>query len=385
MRFLPQRIWLEQFTVLVIKEFRQLIRDRAVFLYIIYIFTLDMFIAAGGPSMELRDADLLVHDGDYSVASRELVYRFRSPYFRLSQNVAHPDDGMRLLDRGKATLLIDIPPNFEESLHADKGPATVQVLVDTSKANTGYLASSYSVRIGESFGRDWVAQHLSSGDVSAESLPSINNQRRIWFNPTLNDTWFYAISEVLAMITVACIFLPAVAAVREKERGTLEQLLVSPLTPLQIMLAKVFAMIVVTAVGTAVSVFAIIHPIFSVPVQGSVALFFVLTALYAFTASGLGLLAATFARNSGQVGMILLLIVIPTIMLSGIWTRVESMPDWLQFLILFSPLRYFVEIAYGILLRGAELELLWTPILAMLMLGVALFSVALLRFRRQLA
>ena len=383
MRFIAQRIWLEQFAVLVVKEFRQLVRDRAIFLYIIYIFTLDMFIAAGGPSMELRNANLLIHDGDYSVASRELTYRFRSPYFRLTDVMMHPEDGMHLLDRGKATLLLDIPPGFEKDLHADERPATLQVLVDTSKSQIGYLASSYSARIGESFGRDWVSQNSSAS--GATSLPSIKNQRRIWFNPTLNDSWFYGISEILAMITVACIFLPAVAAVREKERGTLEQLLVSPLTPFQIMFAKVFAMIVVTVIGTAVSLFAIIHPVFSVPVQGSVTLFFVLTALYAFTASGLGLLAATFARNSGQVGMILLLIVIPTIMLSGIWTRLESMPVWLDFLILFSPLRYFVEIAYGILLRGAELNSLWTPILAMLTLGVALFTVALMRFRRQFA
>lgn len=383
MRMIAQRVWLEQFTVLVIKEFRQLARDKAVFAYIIYIFTLDIVIAAGGPSMELHDAKLVIHDGDRSAASRELIHRLQEPWFDTLGTVDRPEAGLRLLDQGEATLLLDIPPDFGENLLTGEHTANVQVLVDTSQSYTGYLASSYTARITGAFGREWASRYRTSGGMPPGRLPAIDNQRRFWFNPTLNDTWFYAVSELLAMLTVACIFLPAVAAVREKERGTLEQLLVSPLSPFQILASKVFAMLVVAVLGAGVSLFLIIYPLFSVPIRGDLGLFFLLTALYAFAASGLGLLAASFARTSGQVGMILLLIVIPAIMLSGIWTRLEGMPEWLNVVVLFSPLRYYVEIGYGILIRGAGLELLWKPVLALLVLGSALFSVALLRFRRQ--
>lgn len=383
MRMIAQRVWLEQFTVLVIKEFRQLARDRAVLIYIIYIFTLDIVIAAGGPSMELHDAGLLVHDGDHSAASRELLHRFREPWFKLVALVDHPAEGVRLLDQGAATLLLDIPPDFEASLQTGEHQASVQILVDASQSYTGYLASSYSSRIVDSFGREWASRHSASAQMPVRTLPDINNQRRLWFNPTLDDTWFFAISEMLAMITVACIFLPAVAAVREKERGTLEQLLVSPLSPFQILASKVLAMLVVAVVGASASLLLIIHPLYSVPIRGDLSLFFLLTALYAFAASGLGLLAASFARTSGQVGMILLLIVIPAIMLSGIWTRLESLPAWLNVVVMFSPLRYYVEIAYGILMRGADMELLWRPVIVLLTLGSTLFCIALLRFQRQ--
>lgn len=380
-----QRIWWQQVLVLLIKEFRQLIRDRAIFAYIVFIFTLDILIAAGGPTMELTAADLVIRDADNSAASRALIYRFRPPYFEFAGSVAHPDHGLQRLDRGQASVFLDIPAGFSEALQSGEDTATAQLLVDTSKANIGYLASSYSARIGEALNAEWAAQRLMRAGIGAESLPAIRAQRRIWFNPEINETWFYGLSEMLAMVTVACLLLPAAATVREKERGTLEQLLVSPLTAFQVMLSKVLAMVVVTFIGTAVSLLAIMAPVYGVPVQGSLILFFLVTALYAFTTAGLGLVAATFARNSGQVGMILMLIVPPIIMLSGIWTMLEGMPGWLRFLMNFSPLRHYIDVAYGILLRGAGMRLLWDSVAAMGLLGIVLFSIGLWRFRRQFA
>ena len=171
--------------------------------------------------------------------------------------------------------------------------------------------------------------------------------------------------------------------IREKERGTLEQLLVSPLTPLQIMLSKLFSMMLVMLCGTSVAIFGIMMPLYHVPFVGSVPLFFLLTALYAFTNAGLGLVAATYARNSAQVGLVVLLMVMPIVMLSGTWTPMESMPVWLRGLMYFSPLRHFIEIAYGIMLRGAGFNLVWDSVLAMAAIGIALFAVGLARFRIQ--
>lgn len=371
-------VWLRQLFAMTIKEFPQLVRDRPVFAYIVFIFTLDIMIAAG-QSVELHNAKVIVNDADRSMLSRELLYRFREPYFRMTDTNLHPDIALDWLDRGTATLLIDIPPDFSETLHLGDEVATVQMQVDTSVANVGFLSASYSSRIITGLGDELAQQRLAA----AGPLPEINNQRRIRFNPDINESWFSTISELLVVITVACIFLPSVAMVREKERGTAEQLLVSPLSPFQIMFAKVFAMMMVTLSGAAFSLFIIMQPLFDVPARGSIALFFALTGLYAFASAGIGMLAATFARNTAQLGMLLMLIVFPTIMLSGLWVQLESMPTWLRQIMDLTPLRYFIDIAYGILLRGVDFEIILDSVLKMTTIGVLLFGAALWRFRRQ--
>jgi ABC-2 type transport system permease protein len=211
----------------------------------------------------------------------------------------------------------------------------------------------------------------------------VENRIRLWHNADLNEEWFRSIAELITMMTVMCIVLPAAALIREKERGTIEQLLVSPLSPVQVMLAKVIAMEAVMLAGVAVALFGIMQPIYHVPVRGSLVLLFALTAIYAFTNAGLGLAAATFARNMGQTGLLVLLIVMPIITLSGTWTPFESMPEWLRAAMTLSPLRHFVDIIYSILLRGAGLAVLWKSVLAMCVLGAALFAIGLARFRRQ--
>jgi len=370
--------WLRQVGVMTVKEFPQLVRDRPVFAYIVFIFTLDIIIAAG-QSVELNNAKVIVNDADQSMISRELTYRFRAPYFDVADANLHPDTALRWLDRGDATLLIDIPPDFSEILYQGDEVATVQIQVDTSIANVGFLAASYASRITAELGAEFAVQRL--GGVS--SLPRINNQRRVRFNADINEAWFSSISELLAVITVASIFLPAVAMVREKERGTVEQLLVSPLSPFQVMFAKVLAMMIVMLIGTTFSLFVIMQPLFDVPSRGSLGLFFALTGLYAFASAGIGMLAATFARNTAQLGMLLMLIVFPIIMLSGLWVQLESMPAWLRQIMNLTPLRYFIDIAYGILLRGVDLPIILDSVLKMTVIGVVLFSVALWRFRRQ--
>jgi len=377
------RLWLRQLRVMTTKELRQLARDRALFIYIIYIFTLDIVAAAGAINTELNQAAMLVHDADHSTASRELIYRFQPPYFKLAGTVEDADQGLRQLDRGAAMLLLDIPQRFAETLQQGEQAATVQLLIDTSKATPGFLASSYSARIVAGFSQEWTERKLIRAGVDPRSLPAVEDQRRIWYNPTLNEAWFGTISELLTMMTVACILLPAAAMVREKERGTVEQLLVAPLTPFQVMFSKMLAMMLVTLAGTAISLLGIMHPLFAVPIRGSLPLFFAVTALYAFTTAGLGLVAATFARNSAQVGMLAVLIVIPIVMLSGTRAPLESLPQWLRYLINISPLRHFIEITYGILLRGTGLDILWGSILAMALLGSLLFALGLWRFRRQ--
>lgn len=377
--------WVRQLGALVAKELRQLWRDRVLLGFVIYVFTYNIVLAAGGVSFELNRVPVIVNDADGSQAARDLTYRFQPPYFSLRGEARDPEQAMQMLDREQARVLLQIPHDFTHTLNEGRQPATVQLLVDASHANSGYLASSYAGAIANRFGEEWAGKSMARAGIDPARIPHVENRTRYWYNPDLNETWFHTVAELTTMMTVVCILLPAAALVREKERGTIEQLLVSPLSPLQVMLAKVIAMEVVMLAGVAVALFGIMQPIYHVPVKGSLALFFALTSIFAFTNAGLGLAAGTFARNTGQTGLLVILIVMPIVTLSGTWTPLESMPDWLRTIMTVSPLRHFVDIIYSILLRGAGLADVWQSVLWMIGLGALLFVLGLVRFRRQFA
>lgn len=373
------RLWTLRLFVLTRKELLQLRRDVPLLLFLLYSFSLSIYVSGAGISMQLNNASLLVHDGDHSESSRELIHRFRQPYFRFDGEVQDSKEGVRRLDQGTAMLLLEIPPRFHESI-VGREPVSVQLLVDTTNAPQGLSAAAYASRIVGEFSFDLVASRF--GGVQ---LPAVESAHRVWFNQEQNETWFQSISHILRMITLFAFLLPAAALVREKEHGTVEQLLVSPVTPLQIMLSKVLAMTLVIQAATALAMATVLKPVFGVPVKGSAALFFVMTALYSFTTAGLGLFAATITRNQAQVGMVSLLVISPMLLLSGITTPFEAMPPWVQTLMALSPLRYFVDVTYGILLKGVGLELLWDSVLAMVLLGGTMFGLGMWRFRKQFA
>jgi ABC-2 type transport system permease protein len=377
--------WARQVAALVAKELRQLLRDHALLGFVIYVFTFNIVLAAGGVSFELNRVPVIVNDADGSQAARDLTYRFQPPYFSLRGEARDPALAMQMLDNEEARVLLQIPHDFTHTLNDGYEPATVQLLIDASHANSGYLASSYAGAIASQFGTEWSHRNLARAGVDPGRIPHVEDRTRYWYNPDLNETWFHTVAELTTMMTVICILLPAAALVREKERGTIEQLLVSPVSPFQVMLAKVISMEIVMLAGVAVALFGIMQPIYHVPVRGSLTLFFALTSIFAFTNAGLGLAAGTFARNTGQTGLLVILIVMPIVTLSGTWTPLESMPDWLRTVMTLSPLRHFVDIIYSILLRGAGFMDLWQSVAWMIGLGALLFLLGLVRFRRQFA
>ncbi len=376
------RVWWRRLRMMTIKELLQLFRDTVLIFFTVYAFTVDVYLAGSGVSLSLNNAAMVVQDADHSFASRELIYRFQPPYFRLDGEIQHPDEGIRLLDRGEAMIVLDIPPQFEQSL-ARGEPTAVQIQVDTTNSVLGFLASSYAAQIVGQYGLETAFERSGLDADSLQHSPVIVDDHRVWFNPNQNDAWFMSISELLTVITLFAIMLPAAAMVREKERGTVEQLLVSPLTPLQIMLPKVIAMTLVILAMTGLSLVLVLKGIFDVPLKGSLLLFFAITALYVFTTAGLGLLIATFTRNMAQAGMLIILILAPMMFLSGAWTPPEAMPTWMSTLMMISPLHYFIDAGYGILLKGAGIELIWESLVGIFVLGSVNFAIGLWRFRRQ--
>lgn len=367
---------------MVVKELLQLGRDPVLAIFLVFGFTGVIYLAGSGVRLDLNEAPLRVHDADRSAASRELIHRFRLPYFRYDGEVSRPAEGVRLLDQGRAMLVLDIPPRFEESLLEGR-PISVQMQIDATNTALGFLAAGYGTRIVSELGREVTRRRIGAAPGAELSLPVIRDAHRVWFNPNQNDRWFHPIAELLEMITLFALLLPASAMVREKERGTIEQLLVSPLSPLEIMMPKVVAMTAVILIATALALFGVLRLVFDVPIRGSVWLFFVASALYAFTTAGIGLVIATLARNQAQVGMLAILIFMPMVFLSGATAPPEAMPGWLRQLTVISPLRHFIDAAFGVLLRGAPLEVLWDTLLAMTLVGSVNFALGLWRFRRQ--
>ena len=375
-------VWCRRIAVMTRKELLQLFRDIPLMAFLIYSFTLSVYVTGNGIQTQLKNAGLLVSDADRSVSSRELISRFHSPYFRFDGELTHPNEGFVRLDRGGSMMVLDIPTRFHEALVSGESTA-VQLLVDTTNSPQGLSAAGYAARIVGQFSQELIMTRNGQMGSSSTTVPMILSDHRVWFNQDQNETWFESISHLLRMITIFAVLLPAAALVREKERGTVEQLLVSPLTPAQIMLPKVVAMTVVILSATAVALFGVMLPVFGVPMRGSVALLFLLTALFIVATAGIGVFASTVTKNQAQVGMMTLLVVAPMLLLSGIFTPLETMPAWVRYLMALSPLRYFIEIATGILLKGIGLEMLWSQVLSMVALGGALFGFGMWRFRRQ--
>lgn len=363
------------------KEFLQLYRDRILIVFMIYAFTLEVYLAGAGVSMQLQDAAMRVHDSDHSFASRELIHRFRPPQFRIDGEVFNHNESVELLDRGEAMMVLDIPPQFQESLLSGE-TTSVQMQIDTTNPVLGFLATSYGEQIVGKYGLE-TAMKREGMNLNGLATPVIHEEHRVWYNANQNDAWFMSVVEMLNVITMFAILLPASAMAREKERGTVEQLLVSPLSTFQMMFPKVLAMTSVILVGTLITIHLILQPFFGVPFRGSLALFMAVTAVYVFTTAGIGMLLATIARNLAQVGMLTALIFIPMVFLSGAWTPPENMPPFLRAVSSVAPLHHYIDASLGIMLKGSGVTLLWDSILAIALFGLVIYGLSVGYFRKQ--
>lgn len=375
-------LWLDRLSAMTLKELKQLSRDPILLIVIVYFFTADIYIAGSGIRMDLHQASIAVMDHDHSAASRELIYRFRPPYFDLRGEIASDHQARELLDQGKVLAVLDIPADFQRDLMRGRRVA-VQMQVDASNSTLGTLVTTYAGQIVARFGMEQAQQRLGLGEAQLQAVPLILDRHRVYYNPNQVDPWFMSISELLTVVTMLALMLPAAAAVREKERGTIEQLAVSPLTPALIMFPKVLAMGLIILAGAAASLFLVIVPVFGLHIKGSIPLFFAVTALYVFATSGLGLFIATLSRTLGQVVMLVILIMMPLLLLSGAWTPPEAMPSGLRQAMYLSPLYYYIEMSYGILMKGVGLEIIWDSLTGLALLGGLLFGFGVWRFRRQ--
>jgi ABC-2 type transport system permease protein len=357
-----------------VKELWSLVRDPMMLVLIAFSFTASVYTAATAMPETLHMAPLAIVDEDASPLSARIASAFYPPSFSHPSMISldQVDSGM---DAGQYTFALTIPPDFQRDVLGGKSPA-LQLNVDATRMSQAFAGSGYIQQMVLGEVNEFVQRYRGS------AAPPVDLALRMRFNPALTQSWFGALMEIINNVTMLSIVLTGAALIREREHGTIEHLLVMPVTPAEIMLAKVWAMGLVVLLAAAVSLVFVVQGALQVPIEGSVALFLAGAALHLFATTSMGIFMATLARNMPQFGMLLILILLPLQMLSGGMTPRESMPELVQLVMLVAPTTHFVELGQAILYRGAGLSVVWKPFLFLLVIGTALFSLSLARFRK---
>lgn len=356
------------------KEVRSMLRDFALLGLVIYSFSLAIYAQAMGSTGELRNAAVAVVDQDHSQLSDDIARAFLPPYFRPAV-VVSPQDVDRLLDTAGATFVLDIPPHFARDVRAGRTPA-LQVNVDATAAMQAGIGTSYIQQIlaGE------IARYAAASDeVPADPVRLVTHMA---YNPNLTTAWFNGLMGIVNSVTMLAIILCGAAVVREREHGTMDHLLIMPLTPLQIAMAKVVGNGFIITLAAWLSLTLVVRLLLHVPVQGSVPLFILGVMIYLFFSTSVGIFLGTIARSMPQLGLLFILIAVPMMLLSGAHTPLESMPLPLQYIMQGSPATHFVAFAKSILLRGAGIDVVWPQFLAVFGMALLFLALALRRFRR---
>ena len=360
-----------------VKELWSLWRDPMMLLLIVYVFTAGVYTAATAMPETLHNAPIAIVDEDRSPLSQRIASALYPPQFTAPQIIdwSQMDPGM---DEGRYTFVLVIPSHFQRDLLAGRSPQ-IQLNVDATRMSQAFVGSGY-------------VQQIVMGEVSefaqryrASNVPQVDLALRARFNPGLEASWFGGLVEIINHIAMLSIILSGAALIREREHGTVEHLLVMPVTPAEIMLAKIWSTGLVVLLAAWVSLTFVVRGLLHVPVSGSVPLFLVGSLLCIFATASMGIFMATVARNMPQFGMLMILTIMPLQMLSGGSTPRESMPEFVQNIMLAAPTTHFVQLGQAILFRGAGLDVVWPQFLGLLLIGAVLFALSLQRFRKTIA
>jgi ABC-2 type transport system permease protein len=364
------------------KEFLQIFRDPRLSRIIFIAPIIQLLVFGYAVSTDVRNTTTLVVDQDRTAVSRGLVDAFTSSgYFDVVGRSNRTEEIVAALDHGRATMGIVIPPGFARDAAGPEG-GVVQILLDGTNSNTATVARGYADRIVQSYGaRIAPGPDAAAGGATAGPAAPIDLRVRAWFNPGLASRDYNVPAVVGSLILLVCLLLTSLAVVRERELGTLEQLMVSPLRPAELIAGKTipFALVGLADVAIVTTV-AILW--FGIPFRGSLLLLFLATVLYIFSGLGIGLLISTASSTQQEAFMATFLVFMPAILLSGFMFPVSSMPEIFQWITVLNPLRHYLVIVRGLFLKGIGLDALWPQYLALLAIGAALLGFAGTRFRK---
>lgn len=369
---------------MLIKEFIQVLRDKRTRATLFLPPIIQMMIFGYAATFEIRHVPVVVLDLDHSPESRELVSRFESsPYFRLVQHLSERQQITDLIDRGEATLAIQIHPGFAQKLRKGE-TAPLQVIVDGTNSNTALIAMGYVSQIAARYAQESQQARLArTSPFLAAQIPSVVLERRPWYNPDLLSRWFFVPGVIGSITMIIVMTLTAFAVVREREIGTLEQIMVTPIRRFEFILGKTLPffligladMAMIATVGTFW---------FDIPFRGQIGVLALGSVFYLLCMLGVGLLISTVSSTQQQAMVTAFFFIMPAITFSGFGFPISAMPDWLQTISYLDPLRYFLIIIRGVYIKGVGLDVLWPHMAAMAALGMALLAVSIFRFHKSL-
>jgi ABC-2 type transport system permease protein len=360
-----------------VKELWGLWRDPIMLALVVFLFTASVFSQSTSIPETLNRAPIAVVDEDHSPLSQRIIDAFYPPQFMPPQ-LTTPERIDSGLDAGEFTFALTIPVNFQRDVLAGRQPS-IQLNVDATRMSQAFSGSGYIQQIVQGEVASFVQRYRGT------STPPVDLALRARFNPTLNHGWFGSLMAIINNVTMLSLLLTGAALIREREHGTIEHLLVMPLTPLEIMLSKVWSMGLVVLIAATLSLVFIVQGLLKVHIEGSLALFVAVTALHLFATTSMGIFMATVTRSMPQFAMLLILVLLPLQMLSGGATPRESMPEFVQNIMLIAPTTHFVSAAQAILYRGAGIDVVWPQMLWLLLIGSVLFAYSLGRFRRTIS
>jgi len=381
---------LQRLKTMLIKEFIQVFRDPRMRIILFIPPIMQLIVFGYAANTDIRNISLAIYDLDRSPESREMIERFSSSgYFRITRQAKDPHEIRRWMDEGSISAALQIDEGFAREILKRQGTA-IQIIVDGTDSNTASVVMAYAQRIAAEYSRQVLENRLNRLPDIPPSLKKpffrkggVQVQSRSFFNPNLESRNFYVPGIIALLIMLVTLILTCMAIVREREIGTMEQIIVSPIRPVELILGKTipFALIgyIDVALVTLVGVF-----LFEVPIRGSIPLLLLATTLYLLSSLGIGLFISTISRTQQQAMMTMFFFFVPAILLSGFIFPIANMPAGVQYLTYANPLRYFLVIIRGIFLRGNGLEVLWPQMLALAIIGATVFTFSSLRFKKRL-
>jgi len=380
----------ERLQEIIRKEFRQAFRDARMRTLLFVPPLVQLFVFGFAVNLDVDHSDIAWMDGDRTYQSRALLGAFQgSGRFTVVATPGSDREAQALLDANKVDMVIRVLPGFEREIQRRR-PTSVQILINGTNSNTANIISSYATSIVTSFAaqvtqeqnRDRLAAHMAQTAVHV-NVPDLGAQSRVWFNPELKSRNYFVPGIVVNIIMLVTLMMTAMAIVREKEIGTMEQLMVTPIRPIELMLGKTMPFALVGLVDMALVVVAALL-LFHVPFRGSPLLLLACAILFLMSTLGAGLFISTISQTQQQAMMTTFLIFQPFFLLSGFAFPIRNMPEPIQYLTILNPVRYFIEIVRGLFLKGSGVSVLWPQMLALAIFGVVILSLSAMRFRKRL-
>jgi len=374
------------------KEFYQTLRDPRMRVLLVLPPIIQLIVFGYAVNLDIETSSMAWMDQDLTPRSRELLAEFQGSHrFLLKAVPAREKEIQYLLDRGEVQIVVRVLPGFARDIERGN-PVSVQVLLDGTNSNTASILASYAQQVVSGYGRKVLAGHEglrlaalteSTGAPVAADLPVLTAQSRVWFNPSLKSRYYFVPGVVVNIIALVTIMLTAMSIVREKEIGTMEQLMVSPIRPIELMLGKLLPFAVIGLVDVAVVTTAALA-VFRVPFRGNALLLLGSAVLFLLTTLGAGLFISTVSQTQQQAVMSSFFFFMPAFMLSGFTFPIRNMPVPVQYLTYADPLRYFIEIVRGVFLKGTGSDILWPQMAALALFGVTVLGLSAARFRKRL-